>query len=190
MEENFIVSLINSLMPDRDLRGNSVNLANWMSVLLPNTCRTCVENHGRIVDIAILNSKEEVEAHRNCQCLYVPMRTKLVGFVTDLGYEGADVYLKDFGILPSYYISKKQARRFEWKDWMGNLNDVLPGKMIGGDIYRNREKKLPDGPGRVWYEADINYKEGFRNRERILYSNDGLMFATYDHCKTFYEIIE
>lgn len=190
MEENFIENLINNLMQDRDLRGNSTKWANWMSVLLPNTCRTCVENHGRIVDISILKSKEEVAAHRNCQCLYVPMRTKLVGFVTDLGLEGADVSLADFGMLPSYYITKKEARRFGWKDWKGNLNDVLPGKMIGGDIYKNIEKKLPIAPGRVWYEADINYEEGFRNRERILYSTDGLMFATYDHCQTFYEITE
>ena len=190
MEENFIVSLINSLMPDRDLRGNSVNLANWMSVLLPNTCRTCVENHGRIIDIAILNSKEEVEAHRNCQCLYVPMRTKLVGFVTDLGYEGADVYLKDFGILPDYYVDKETALKAGWQTIKKKLSSVLPGKMIGGDIYDNDDFKLPSTPGRVWYEADINYKSGKRNRQRIVYSNDGLMFATYDHFLTFYEITE
>jgi len=42
--------------------------------------------------------------------------------------------------------------------------------------------------GRVWYEADINYESGFRNRQRILYSNDGLVFASYDHYHTFYEI--
>ena len=39
-----------------------------------------------------------------------------------------------------------------------------------------------------WYEADINYKDGFRNRERILYSNDGLIFVSYDHYQTFYEV--
>ena len=37
-------------------------------------------------------------------------------------------------------------------------------------------------------EADINYNKGKRNRQRILYSNDGLIFATYDHYQTFYEI--
>jgi hypothetical protein len=60
--------------------------------------------------------------------------------------------------------------------------------MIGGDIYKNKSKKLPDAPGRIWYEADINYNGGFRNRQRVLYSNDGLIFATYDHYHTFYEI--
>ena len=29
-----------------------------------------------------------------------------------------------------------------------------------------------------------------RQNKRIVYSNDGLMFATYDHYQTFYEIIQ
>lgn len=41
---------------------------------------------------------------------------------------------------------------------------------------------------RIWYEADINYTGGFRNGHRIVYSNDGLIFVTYDHYNTFYEI--
>lgn len=60
---------------------------------------------------------------------------------------------------------------------------------MGGDIYKNREKKLPEKDGRIWYEADINYDGGFRNTQRILYSNDGLVFVTYDHYITFYERI-
>lgn len=62
--------------------------------------------------------------------------------------------------------------------------------MIGGNIYKNIDHKLPDFPGRVWYEADINYEYGYRNNSRILYSNDGLIFVSYDHYKTFYEITE
>ncbi|MBC8529578.1 hypothetical protein H8699_09085 [Christensenellaceae bacterium NSJ-44] len=30
---------------------------------------------------------------------------------------------------------------------------------------------------------------GYRNGHRILYSSDGLIFATYDHYNTFYEIV-
>ena len=43
--------------------------------------------------------------------------------------------------------------------------------------------------GRVWYEADLNYYEGRRNGHRLLFSNDGLFFVTYDHYKTFYELM-
>ena len=83
----------------------------------------------------------------------------------------------------------------KWANWMSRLSAPScqycvenHGKMIGGNVYHNKEKKLPDISGRVWYEADINYTEGFRNRQRILYSNDGLIFVTYDHYQTFYEI--
>ena len=37
----------------------------------------------------------------------------------------------------------------------------------------------------------INYglkNSGKRNRQRIVYSNDGLIFVSYDHYQTFYEI--
>jgi predicted transcriptional regulator len=60
--------------------------------------------------------------------------------------------------------------------------------MIGGDVFANSSAKLPSAPGRIWYEADINYVSGKRNRQRVLYSNDGLIFVTYDHYQTFYEI--
>ena len=68
--------------------------------------------------------------------------------------------------------------------------DPVPMNLLGGDEYENNDFKLPSAPGRKWYEADINYGGGKRNRQRIVYSNDGLMFATYDHYQTFYEITQ
>ena len=62
--------------------------------------------------------------------------------------------------------------------------------MIGGDDYDNSDDKLPYAPDRKWYEADFNYTGGFRNDCRILYSNDGLIFVSYDHYHTFYEITQ
>ena len=43
--------------------------------------------------------------------------------------------------------------------------------------------------GADWYEADINYTGGYRNKQRLLFSNDGLIFVTFDHYETFAEII-
>ncbi len=43
----------------------------------------------------------------------------------------------------------------------------------------------PQKRGRLWYEADFDYTGGYRNSCRFLYSNDGLMFVTYDHYATF-----
>ena len=141
----------------------------------------------KIFHISILGDKYEppVNAHQNCVCVYVPMRTKMAGLATELGLMGADAILIETGELPNYYITKDQARKAGWKSWKGNPDDVLPEKMIGGDVYQNREEKLPIESGRIWYEADINYKDGFRNRERILDSNDGLIFVSYDHYQTF-----
>ena len=174
--------------PDTDLRGNSANWANWMARLLPNTCKFCEDQHGKIVPIAILEGQNEVEAHPHCQCVYVAMRTKQSGTVTDMGENGAEVYLKQYGKLPDSYIQKKAARMAGWKNQKGNLDKVLPKRIIGGDIYHNDDLKLPASDGRTWYEADINYTGGYRNDSRLLYSNDGLYFVTYDHYHTFYEI--
>ena len=190
MEVNFIQELINHLRQDRDLLGDSVNWANWVSRLALNTCQYCVEQHGKIVNISILNNKTDVDAHPNCQCKYVPMRTKRMGTVTDWGEEGAEVYLYHFGRLPDYYVNTQTAQQAGWQTTKKKLSSALPGKMLGGDVFANSASKLPSAPGRVWYEADINYGGGKRNRQRIVYSNDGLMFATYDPYQTFYEITQ
>ena len=68
------------------------------------------------------------------------------------------------------------------------MADVAKGKITDGDIYNNREERLPQANGRIWYEADINYTSGYRGTDRLFYSNDGLIFVSYDHGATFYEI--
>lgn len=94
-------------------------------------------------------------------------------------------YLKKFNRLPDYYVTKNYARRFGWDAYEGNLCDVLPGKAIGGDKFFNRERKLPYKKGRVWFEADLNYSCEHRNSDRVIFSNDGLIYVTYDHYKRF-----
>jgi hypothetical protein len=94
-------------------------------------------------------------------------------------------YFKKNGKLPVYYITKRQAREHGWNPAAGNLCEVLPGKAIGGDVFTNREGSLPAKSGRIWYEADLNYSCMHRNADRLLFSNDGLIFVTNDHYKTF-----
>ena len=183
-----IIDAIDDAFQDRELRGDSEVWANWESVLSLTTCQYCREKHGTIVPISVCEGKPEIEAHPNCYCVYVSMRTIMAGSATNMGLGGADASLTYLGILPEYYITQSDARKAGWRSKKGNLDKVLPGYMIGGDVYQNKSQKLPDAPGRIWYEADINYDGGFRNRQRILYSNDGLIFASYDHYHTFYEI--
>lgn len=65
---------------------------------------------------------------------------------------------------------------------------ILPGMSIGGDRFGNREGLLPDAEGRKWYECDINFSGGFRGAERIVYSNDGLIYYTSDHYESFTQL--
>ncbi len=113
----------------------------------------------------------------------------LSGTATIDDVNGADYYLKNYNRLPKNYITKEYAEAKGWVKRKGNLAQVCPNLMIGGIVFKNKEGKLLSAPGRVWCEADINYLGEFRNSYRVLYSNDGLIFATYDHYLTFFEIV-
>lgn len=162
----------------------------FLSMLDFKTCLDCVKHHGTIWGMHdTVPLERQPPLHPFCQCAILPMRCIPAGEATKKKYEGADFYLKHLKTLPEYYITKNEAELLGWDRNKGNFAKVAPGKMIFGGIYRNKNKHLPDSPGRIWYEADINYTFGFHGNDRILFSNDGLIFVTYDHYKTFYEII-
>lgn len=102
-------------------------------------------------------------------------------------YEVA-AYLNTFQKLPSNYITKKDASDLGWESDKGNLWEVTDELSIGGDIFGNREGLLPKKQGRVWYECDVNYSGGYRGAERIVFSNDGLIYFTEDHYATFVQL--
>ena len=109
--------------------------------------------------------------------------------------EHVALYIHTYGHLPSNYITKNDARAAGWDSGAGNLVSVLPGRSIGGDKFGNYEGLLPEAKGRKYYECDINYNpEGktsgrvTRGPERIIFSNDGLIFYTADHYETFEQL--
>lgn len=117
------------------------------------------------------------------------MKAIIAGNATKDGLNGADYELRQTGQLPNYYITPDELKKLGWRDGK-RPSKYAPGKMFTRGEYENSNKHLPDALGRIWYEADINYTQGRRNRHRIVWSNDGLMFVTYDHYNTFYEIID
>ncbi len=98
------------------------------------------------------------------------------------------LYLKTYGTLPQNFITKNEARALGWDNAKGNLQEVAPGKSIGGDTFGNNEGLLPAQKGRTWKECDINYTGGYRNAFRIVYSNDGLIYYSDDHYESFTEV--
>ena len=99
--------------------------------------------------------------------------------------EDVALYLHLYGELPSNFITKSEAGDLGWQASKGNLWEVTDQKSIGGDRFGNREGLLPKKSGRQYYECDINYEGGYRGAERIVYSNDGLVYYTPDHYESF-----
>ena len=99
--------------------------------------------------------------------------------------ESVALYIHLYGHLPPNFISKTKARQAGWVSTEGNLDEVLPGKSIGGSEFYNDDGQLPEARGRRWTECDIGYQGGFRGSERIVFSNDGLVYYTPDHYSTF-----
>lgn len=120
----------------------------------------------------------------------VVQETALVVEETGL-YTGKDevaLYIHTYGHLPDNYITKREAEDLGWNSKEGNLWQAAPGMSIGGSRFGNYEGALPDKEGRQYYECDIDYDGGYRGAKRIIYSDDGLIFYTEDHYKTFEQL--
>lgn len=165
----------------------SQNYKNWIAVLDLKTCLDCRARHGQIYQ---MDEVPDIEPplHLKCRCSIKPMKAVEAGLGTKDGRNGADYWMKYFADLPEYYITEDELVALDW-EWGKSPAKFASGKMLTKGIYQNRNRHLPQIPGRVWYEADINYYSGRRNGHRLLWSNDGSLFVTYDHYKTFLEII-
>ncbi len=94
------------------------------------------------------------------------------------------LYLHVYGHLPDNFMTKKEARAEGWQS--GALNRTIKGMCIGGDEYGNFEGNLPEADDRIYYECDIGTLHAKkRGARRIVWSNDGLIYYTDDHYKTF-----
>ena len=101
--------------------------------------------------------------------------------------EDVALYIHTYGRLPENFVTKKEAEAAGWSG--GSVEKYLPGKCIGGSSFGNREGLLPDKEGRRWTECDINtLGKSSRGAERIVFSNDGLVFYTGDHYESFEQL--
>ena len=95
------------------------------------------------------------------------------------------LYLHAFAELPPNYITKAEARDLGWDGNGNHLWQLSYGYCIGGDEFGNREGLLPEARSRQYYECDVNFENGRRGAERIVFSNDGLIYYTEDHYESF-----
>ena len=94
------------------------------------------------------------------------------------------LYIHIYGRLPENFITKKQAQELGWNG--GSLEPYAEGRCIGGSRFGNYEGLLPEKDGRVYTECDIDtLGADSRGAKRIVFSNDGLIYYTDDHYKSF-----
>jgi len=98
--------------------------------------------------------------------------------------EDVALYIHLYGHLPDNFITKRDAEALGWSG--GSLEPYAPGKCIGGSRFGNYEGLLPSADGRRWTECDIDtLGASGRGAKRIVFSNDGLIYYTGDHYKSF-----
>lgn len=104
-------------------------------------CEDCSYRDRRIYENG---NHVELPAHILCDCKYTEVKEQPAGYISKKGITAPDVYLKAFGKLPDYYITKDEAKsKYGWSPGK-DLSMLAPGKMIGGDIYRNNLHILPE----------------------------------------------
>ena len=97
--------------------------------------------------------------------------------------EEVALYLHLYRQLPPNFMTKSEARDLGWSG--GDLWSYAPDRAIGGDRFGNREGLLPEGS---WHECDVNYAGGSRGAERLVWNDDGDIYYTSDHYKSFTQL--
>lgn len=143
----------------------------------PEITPPTVENQQPIEEAS--GNQEELEEHE----VTPPKEDKIDVNGLFTSRDDVALYIDTYGHLPSNYRTKSQIDG-HISDYYTNDNKLS----IGGDIFYNREGLLPYKSGRTYYEADINYRGQYsRGAERIVFSNDGLIFYTQNHYDSFME---
>ncbi|WP_342752086.1 polymorphic toxin-type HINT domain-containing protein [Amycolatopsis sulphurea] len=104
--------------------------------------------------------------------------------------------LRTVGKLPPNFVTKETAEAAGWSKGKA-LGNHIPQGQIGGDVYKNAPRDpgdmlLPRAPGRIYYEADVGLDPAMtRGKQagwRLVYSNDGLAYVSFNHYKLFYQL--
>lgn len=100
--------------------------------------------------------------------------------------EEVATYLHIYGKLPSNYITRSEAETLGLNRNGDNLEEIAPGKSIGGEEYSNENGMFPVEEGRQYYACEIEDEDG--DAKYLIYSNDGLIFYTDENYETFIQL--
>lgn len=99
--------------------------------------------------------------------------------------EEVALYIHLYGRLPDNYVTKREAQDLGWSG--GSVERYAgEGTAIGGSRFGNYEGLLPEAEGRTYTECDIGtVGSSSRGAQRLVFSNDGLVYYTGDHYESF-----
>ena len=99
--------------------------------------------------------------------------------------EEVALYIHLYGRLPDNYVTKREAQELGWSG--GSVERYAgEGTAIGGSRFGNYEGLLPEAKGRTYTECDIGtVGASSRGAQRVVFSNDGLVYYTGDHYESF-----
>lgn len=99
--------------------------------------------------------------------------------------EEVALYIHLYGHLPDNYVTKREAQELGWSG--GSVERYTgEGTAIGGSRFGNYEGLLPEAEGRTYTECDIGtVGASSRGAQRVVFSNDGLIYYTGDHYESF-----
>ncbi len=159
----------------------------WLAQGDFRTCYECAARDGLLYSVASVASGTDIfpPRHPGCRCV---LRECHVTYPRQISKQRSflEEVIQFFrNLLPPKFITTFLAKVQGWLPWRRNASFLPFGKSLGGDVFENRGKKLPDSPGRTWREVDINDTPQSRGGTRIVFSNDGLVFVTFDHYRYF-----
>lgn len=131
---------------------------------------------------------EQIPVHPNCKCFAEWVAAIFAGTATSQGANGVDLYVALHGGLPAYYITSEEALNHDWVKSEGNLADVLHGRIIGGDILKTESINSPRHQDAAGLKLILTIPGDIETVFVCSTLNDDLIFVTYDHYATFYEI--
>ena len=104
----YVILAKKSAAPNR-ITHESHNWKIWRANVTLTTCHYCASMNGHILSVND-PALDKIPVHPNCRCFAEWVEAILAGTATSSGVNGVDLYVATYGVLPSNYLTKKNAK--------------------------------------------------------------------------------